>query len=204
MTEPPLFEDIEDETRTAIMEATFEALCEHGYANLTIDRIGEAFPKSKSLLYHHYDGKDDLLREFLDQLLARHEGQAPAPADESPASQLDMLLDHLLDPDPDPDRMAFKRAMIELRAQAAHDEEYREHFTRSDRLFRERFEDLIEAGVAAGEFHTDDPERVAGLLVTLINGGFVEFVTTETATRGRTREAVEAYLDTALHRSDPE
>ena len=37
-------------TRAAIMEATFEALSKHGYADLTIQTIADEFEKSKSLL----------------------------------------------------------------------------------------------------------------------------------------------------------
>ena len=43
--------DRSTDTQTAIMDATYRALCEHGYSNLTIDKIDAEFEKSKSLLY---------------------------------------------------------------------------------------------------------------------------------------------------------
>ena len=60
-------------TRQAILGAAFRALCEHGYANVTIQRIGDEFDKSPSLVYHHYDGKDDLLIDLLGFLLDEFE-----------------------------------------------------------------------------------------------------------------------------------
>ncbi|MEF8774483.1 MAG: helix-turn-helix domain-containing protein, partial [Halobacteriales archaeon] len=60
---PPeeLFDADAEDTDEALMAATYRALCEHGYADLTIQQIGAEFEKSTSLLYHHYDGKDELL-----------------------------------------------------------------------------------------------------------------------------------------------
>jgi AcrR family transcriptional regulator len=203
MATAALFDDVDDDTRAAILRATFRALCEHGYANLTIDRIGAEFEKSTSLLYHHYDGKDDLLLEFLDYMLSRLEADPPGQgaAEGSPNETLVDLLDHLLDPDPDETRRSFMRAMVELRAQAAHDPEYRVHFTESDRVFRERFRSLIEAGIAAGQYESVDPDRVARTLVTVVNGSFVESVTTEDGSRADTRAAVAEYLDRTLGRT---
>jgi len=203
MASAALFDDVDDDTRAAILRATFRALCEHGYANLTIDRIGAEFEKSTSLLYHHYDGKDDLLLEFLDYMLSRLEADPPGQgaAAGSPNESLVDLLDHLLDPDPDETERSFMRAMVELRAQAAHDSEYRVHFTESDRVFRERFRSLLEAGIAAGEYDSVDADRVAGTLVTVVNGSFVESVTTEDGSRAETRAAVAEYLDRTLGRT---
>lgn len=203
MATAALFDDVDDDTRAAILRATFRALCDHGYANLTIDRIGAEFEKSTSLLYHHYDGKDDLLLEFLDYMLSRLEADPPGQgaAEGSPNETLVDLLDHLLDPDPDETRRSFMRAMVELRAQAAHDPEYRVHFTESDRVFRERFRSLIEAGIAAGEYESVDPDQVARTLVTVVNGSFVESVTTEDGSRADTRAAVAEYLDRTLGRT---
>ncbi len=59
----------EEGTRAEIMDATYEALRKHGYAELTIQTIADEFPKSKSLLYYHYDAKDDLLVDFVDWLV---------------------------------------------------------------------------------------------------------------------------------------
>lgn len=50
-----------DDTQEEIMRATHLALCEYGYADLTIQRISEHFPKSESLIFHHYEDKASVL-----------------------------------------------------------------------------------------------------------------------------------------------
>ena len=45
------------DSKKEIMEATYEALCKHGYAELSIEKIADEFDKGKSLIYYHYDDK---------------------------------------------------------------------------------------------------------------------------------------------------
>ena len=64
-----------EETREAVMAATHRALCTHGFADLTTQRIADEWGKSKAALHYHYDTKEELLRTFLDHLLAKFESQ---------------------------------------------------------------------------------------------------------------------------------
>ena len=178
MTDPHSFLDAPEGTREEIMRATYLALCEHGYAGLTIDRIGEEFPKSKSLVYHHYDGKDDLLRDFLDFVLERFEDEVPPENAEEPQDHLEAVLDHVLATPLPERRREYLSAMVELRAQAAHDEAYREQFTRHDRFFTDRLAHLVESGIAEGVFRDVDPQGVAAALVATFNGAMTMRVTT--------------------------
>jgi len=165
------------DTRQAILGAAFRALCEHGYANVTIQRIGDEFDKSPSLVYHHYDGKDDLLIDLLGFLLDEFEASvadgpvteppgedaaaagedapemAPEEAfDRSAREQLDGYLTAAVDPASLDDAYApderFVTVMTELRSQAASDEAYRDHFDRSDRVFGEYLERLVREAAA--------------------------------------------------------
>ncbi|WP_424014808.1 TetR/AcrR family transcriptional regulator [Halorubrum xinjiangense] len=175
------------DTRQAILGAAFRALCEHGYANVTIQRIGDEFDKSPSLVYHHYDGKDDLLIDLLSFLLdefeasiadgsvtgpsadgAAGEGDVPEMApeeafDRSAREQLDGYLTAAVDPASLEDAYApderFVTVMTELRSQAASDEAYRDHFDRSDRVFGKYLERLVRE--AAADIARDGAE-VAG------------------------------------------
>ncbi len=156
------------------MGATYRALCEHGYADLTIERIGEQFEKSVSLIYHHYDGKDALLVDFLGFMLEDLEAEFAVDDRDDPRAQLREAISQVRAGPLDEDRGEFVSALTELRAQAAHDPAYREQFERTDRLFRERFADVIRAGVERGVFRDVDPESVAALLVTTINGALFE------------------------------
>jgi AcrR family transcriptional regulator len=188
-----------DETRVALMEATYEALSKHGYADLTIERIGEAFGKSPSLIYHHYDSKDALLVDFLEFMLDRFESDVALNDGDRADAQLQALLDHALADPIDDDRYAMTSAITELRAQAPHDETYREHFTRSDRFFHDRITGIIERGIDQGVFREVDPDRTAEMLLVAINGAMTERVTTtKEATTRSVREELDAYIRVRL------
>ncbi|MFC4450062.1 TetR/AcrR family transcriptional regulator [Halorussus aquaticus] len=195
-----IFENDSDDTKSAIMRATYHALCEHGYANLTIQRIGDEFAKSKSLLYHHYDSKDELLVDFLEFVLEKFKADIPAEEYDDPCAHLREVLDHVVPPTLDAERYEFTSAMIELRAQAPHDEAYREQFSRNDRFFRQQFADVVRDGVETGAFRDVDPEQAAALLVTTINGSMLERVTTDDAEDAirATRRELDAYIDSHL------
>lgn len=187
------------DTRAAIMAATYRALCEHGYANLTIQTIGDEFSKSKSLLYHHYDGKDDLLLDFLEFMLERFETDVFGEADADADDRLESLLDHVLCDRLEEERAAFTQAMIELRAQAAHDPAYRDHFTRSDQLFHDDLADVIRGGIEDGVFRDVDADRVAALLLTVMDGARLRRATAENDAAIRaTRRELDAYVEAVL------
>lgn len=203
MAPDALFDD-PDGTREEIMKATFEALCEHGYANLTIDRIDEAFPKSKSLVYHHYDGKDDLLLDFLEFMLDNFESDVPGDDYEDAAAHLRAVLDRALPDELDDGRAAFTTALIELRAQAAHDPAYNQHFTTSTRFFHERLASIVERGIDEGVFRDVDADRVAALLLTSIDGAMFQRVTTDVEeTVPAVREELWTYVETRLFADGP-
>ena len=159
-------------TREAILGAAFRALRKHGYASVTIQRIGDEFDKSPSLVYHHYDGKDDLLIDLMGFLLDAFEASVAAgreadaaagggeatdlppgePFERSAREQLDTYLTAAVDPASLDETYApdaqFVTVMTELRSQAANDEAYREHFDRSDRVFGEYLTRLVREAAA--------------------------------------------------------
>jgi AcrR family transcriptional regulator len=198
MATEALFEETDD-TCAAIMKATYDALCEHGYAELTIQRIGDEFPKSKSLVYHHYDGKDELLLDLLEFMLDRFETSVPRHEYADAAAHLEAILDHVVPDALDDDRREFISAIVELRAQAAHDSAYNEHFTRHIQFFHERFVTVVERGIEEGVFRDVDPERVAAFLLTTVEGAMLQRVTVDVeASMPAVREELRRYVETRL------
>ncbi|MFC4448822.1 TetR/AcrR family transcriptional regulator [Halorussus aquaticus] len=201
---PPenLFEESADDTRTAIMEATYRALTEYGYAGLTIQRIADKFEKSKSLLYHHYDGKDDLLVDFLEFVLDYAESNVPRSGDEPAPRRLTAFLDSVFPPDPTTDD-EFVGVFVQLRAQAVQDDAYECHFTQSDRYFRQHVAGIIEDGIEEGTFREVDAEQSAAFLVSLVNAALTERTTTDDPDALRAvRAEVDDYLETRLFAND--
>ena len=213
------------DTRQAILGAAFRALCDHGYADLTISRIGEEFDKSPSLVYHHYDGKDELLVDLLGFLLDGFEASVGSDEfDLSARDRIDAYVSATLNPGSVDDAYApdakFMTAIVELRAQAASDEAYREHFDRSDRVFSAFLETAVREAAAdgsgddkfgdesgdeplRGSDHLDavTPEEVAGTVQTLATGGMVRWVTTtDRDWVAPTRAGIDRYVDATLPR----
>ncbi|GAB7008431.1 TetR/AcrR family transcriptional regulator [Halorubrum trueperi] len=207
------------DTRQAILGAAFRALCEHGYADLTISRIGEEFDKSPSLVYHHYDGKDDLLIDLLEFLLDGFEESISTGAfDLPPRERLDVYVAATIDPtavdasERAPDAQ-FVIAIVELRAQAATDDAYRDHFDRSDRVFGSFLKRTVREAAADIDATARDvqggdsvpPMEVVSTLQTLAIGGMLRWATTtDRDWTGATRSGVHRYLETVLPRIDVE
>ena len=183
--------------REAIMGATYRALCAHGTANLTIQTIADEFDKSKSLIFYHYDSKEDLLVSFLAYLIDRFEERVETTDMEDPTEQLDALIDALLfGPD---DHVDFQTAMLELRSQAPYNEAYREQFRTNDEYVFALFEEVIERGVECGAFADVDPSRIATMLLTTIDGARTRFVVLgDDRILDTVREMIDDQLDRTL------
>lgn len=188
-----------DETRTAIMEATYRALCEHGYADLTIDRIDEEFEKSKSLLYYHYDDKDEILLNLLEYILDQFAVEDTVDPEDDPDIQLRTFIEAFLPWTLDEEADEFQTAVFELRSQALSDGDYREQFARADALLIETIVSLIEDGIGAGTFREVDTERTAEHIYSTINGAMLRRLTTEDESAVRTaRKELDEYVDAYL------
>ena len=197
MTHPPSFLEDPADTREEIMKATYVALCEHGYSDLTTQRIAAEFPKSKSLLYYHYDAKDELLLDFLEFMLDWLEDELPLQEKGGADAHIERIVDRTFGTGPHIDE-DFSRALVELRAQAAHDEHYREYFTRSDQFVRKHVPYVIRSGIAQGVFQPVDPDATAALFQTVFLGAMTQRVTSDDDILDEARGAFEDYVRACL------
>ncbi|MFC7097199.1 TetR/AcrR family transcriptional regulator [Halobaculum marinum] len=165
------------EVETLIMEATFRALKDHGYAELTVAHIADEFEKSKSLLYYHYDSKDDLIAGFLrfagDHFLAMLD---EAERDTTgPLDRLRAYVDIYLAAEVDEEMADAQRLMIDLRAQAVSEPRFREEFTRIDAHIRERLASAVADGLADGTIDEDvDPDAAGAWLLSTLTGTMLQ------------------------------
>lgn len=190
-----------DDTRTAIMRATYEALIEHGYENLTIQRIGDEFPKSKSLIYRHYGGKDEVLVALLEFLLDHFETQVPQPTAGDAHDCLWSVLEYVFAPDPDADRAELTNVMVELRGQAPHNETFAAYFSANDGRFRRDLAAIVERGIEEGIYRPVDADAVADFLLTTMSGGTIRRATAADAVDVvAVRDELDAYLQYRLLR----
>ena len=165
-------------TREEILAATYRSLRRHGYADLTIQKIGEELEQSPSLIYHHYEDKDALVLACLEYLLDHFEAELGRGPIENPRERLEELLDWGFGTEMSDEWQAFMQTILELRVQAIHDAAYREHFTRSDQVFTESIASIIRAGIESGEFRDCEPAAVAETLQLLYFGRALRLAST--------------------------
>ncbi|UPM45048.1 TetR/AcrR family transcriptional regulator [Halocatena salina] len=178
METPTPFQSSPENTHSQIMQASYEALRKHGYSNLTIQRIGDEFPKSKSLIYQHYDGKDELLVALLEFLLEQLKDHVPTDGFDDAHEHLQALIDHALPASFESEHTDFMGAVAALRGQAPHDDAYREQFAKISEFHREHMTDIIRDGIDQGVFRAVDPEQSAAFLMTALHGARNQRVTT--------------------------
>lgn len=166
-----------DSADEEFMGATYRALCHHGFASLTMQDIADESEKSKAALHYHYDTKHDLLVAFLEYLYGRFRERLDAIDHDDPADRLGALAETVLDPTASGER-EFRTAMLELRAQAPYDDDYRDRLAEFDRYTRERVAETVAEGVDRGVFRADaDPEAMATFVVTVVSGAHTRRVT---------------------------
>jgi len=190
--------DGEGGTREEILEAAFEALQEHGYSELTIEAIGDEFDKSQSLIYHHYDSKDELLIDLLEHLIEYFETRTPEILPSGPRDRIEAFVEAAVGLN-DRDKTAIG-TFIELRAQAVHDDRYRDHFVRSDEVLQEAIAEDIRDGIESGVFQEVDAERMATWLHTVSIGAAFRSVTSDDSWIEMNEEEVQDYLERRLYR----
>lgn len=180
MTADGTHDQASSDTRAAIMQATYRALCKHGYANLTTQAIADEFDKTKAVLHYHYDTKEDLLVAFFDYLLDRFLEDIEIESIDDPKEQLLALVDALLfgkDDVSSEDHWEYHTALLEVRTQAPHNGIYRAQLTRNYRSIHRIMTSIIRNGIDRGVFREVDPERTATLLLATINGARMHHIT---------------------------
>ncbi|GAA0291776.1 TetR/AcrR family transcriptional regulator [Halarchaeum salinum] len=182
----------------AIMEATYRALREQGYADLTMRAIAEEYGKTTAAIHYHYDTKDDLLVAFLEYLLDTFLDHVHDAATDDPESHLGALLDGLLiEREDDYDLVC---ALLEMRAQAPYHDAIREQLVRNDEYLREVVRSVVADGVERGVFRDDvDPDTVASALITIVKGARTRFVVlADPSVLHVARDTADAYVQGVL------
>lgn len=158
-------------TREAIMEATFRALSEHGYADLRMRDIGEEFEMTRPVIHYHYNSKHELISSFLEYLIARYKTADAVDDTDDHWERLEIRIDQcMFGPDIDGfDHWERMKVYHELFSQAQHNEVHRE-------LFNEHYEgmvvglaDVIRDGIEQGAFADVDAMELSQLLTDVIH-----------------------------------
>ncbi|MGM0447069.1 MAG: TetR/AcrR family transcriptional regulator [Methanobacteriota archaeon] len=184
-----------------IMEATYRALLEHGYADLSISRIADELEKSKAAIYYHYDTKDDLLVAFLAFAADRFEETVHTETGDDPAEDLEHVVEKLLPLQPDEEQRQLQAVLVGLRSQAVTNETFREQFTQIDERLAATIRGIVDRGIDEGTFRDIDSSRVAEHVLATINGAMYGRATTDRhSAAAAARVSLASYIDAELRR----
>lgn len=150
------------------MRATYRALREHGYADLTVKRIAEEYGKSTAAVHYYYETKDDLLVAFLDYLLDQFLDAVNRVETVDPEQRLDLLLDELLTGSADHRDVLV--ALLEMQSQAPYKDAFRQQFRQNDEYVEYVLRTTVSRGIEEGVFDEADAEHVARALMTIVHG----------------------------------
>ena len=190
---------VSQETTAEVTDATYRALCKHGYADVTMENIAAETEKSKSALHYHYDSKHDLLLTFLDELLDSYNERLDSIEGETPRESLLALIDEVLKPadDGNPPR-DFEVAVLEMKAQGPYDDATRASLEKFDQTLKEHFAGHLAAGVESGDFRHDlDVSASADFLVTIVSGAHTRSVGIGRPVK-ETRETLARHIDSMI------
>lgn len=188
------------------MQATYCALCKHGYAEVTMQDIADESDRSKAALHYHFDTKEGLLLAFLEYLFESFEARVSIPDDrcDGAVERLVAFVDAVLAPACDGETQEFRTAVLEIKAQSPYDEAYRERLVEFDDLIHDRVRGIVADGIDEGAFRDDvDPDDVAEFVVTAINGAQTRRVATGHPIASTRRMLVE-YVEKRLLAEDVE
>jgi AcrR family transcriptional regulator len=183
-----------------IMEATYHALLDHGYAGLSISRIANKLDKSKAAIYYHYDSKDDLLVSFLAFIVDRFETTISTETGDDPREDLDHIIEKLLPLQPDEEQRQLREVLVGLRSQAVTNEAFREQFTQIDDRLAATVQDIVQRGIDEDIFRDVDPTRIAEHVLATVNGAMYTRATTDRESIAAARVSLSSYVDSELRR----
>lgn len=171
-------------TRVELLEATRSALCEHGFADLTMQAIADESDKSKAALHYHFDTKAELLAETLAYLLAEFLSEVDTGEESDPEQRLRALIEAQLfgangrDGDSS-GHWRFHTALLEVQSHAPHEEPFEAQFTENYEHILLLITNIIEDGIEQGVFEEVDAEQTATHIMASIKGARVFQVSTE-------------------------
>lgn len=165
---------IPDDTYEELIEATVAALYKKGYANLGVRDIDAEFSKSRQLINHYFDGKDELITELL-VYIHEFDEQPLESSDSDPVAKLNEDIDNiLLGSGMDDDKFwMFMTVVYDIQSQAHHNSDHQELINQISDEYINHLSDIIQDGIDRGIFTEINPVRMARIIDDLITGAHI-------------------------------
>ena len=160
----------EDGRREEIVRAALRLILKNGYNSVTLADIAEQVGVSKGLISYYFPKKDDVFVAVLEQIVERltTDFQSFYSADAPAAEKLKMIFLNLFGNEKRARR--YYTVVIDYMAQAIRDRQVQDYTQLIYASYRTYMERIVRDGVASGEFRQVDPERIASMILALMEG----------------------------------
>ena len=157
-----------------IIQAATRLFAEQGYENTTTVGISNEAGATEPLIYYHFQGKEDLFRQIIENSFAEYFSRLDALKSDTPTQfeRIEALLDlhyRLVEEMPDQSYLLAATCPAKLN--------YPDHIcTKNIHLQRKKLEaylsDCLKKGIKSGEFYKVPVPGTVNLLIGMINGLF--------------------------------
>jgi AcrR family transcriptional regulator len=174
---PKLKPEILEQRKLQILEAALTCFARKGYHQTTIDEIVEEAGLSKGGLYWHFSSKKELFLEIFEYMTADTEAllSDAVPAGGSAKEALIAVLHSFIALVTDDDLQELMWLLMDVWTQNRQDPEVNEVAIAMYRRFRQPLVQIIEQGVATGEFRPVDAGALAGIIIAIFDGLMVQW-----------------------------
>jgi AcrR family transcriptional regulator len=170
------------DTKVEILEATRRALVEHGFQDLSTQKIADELDRSHSLVHYHFETRADLLVAFVEHFAGQFEQVLDTIEHHDPGGRLARFLALMAGNADVPEIRSLNLAVYEMQASAHKHPELREPLADYHATLVDFLVDTMEDGVASGAFEAVDPRSTAELLLSAVDGAFLRQYTLEVDT----------------------
>lgn len=162
-----------DERRRRILAAAIAVLRERGFSGTRVADIAATAGTSPALVLYHFSSLADVLVAALESVEDEYYAALAAYDDSDPVDRLVRMA--VLSSESGPAFGDWK-LWLEVWVRGLHDDRVDELRRISDQRGRDTIQEVIEAGVAAGQFRVEDPARTTLRLTCLMDGLAVQAV----------------------------
>jgi AcrR family transcriptional regulator len=157
-----------DERREEILSATVEEIERRGFANTRVADVAGALGVSTALVFYHFDSRDQLLAEAFAYAAERDLGRVARTRSKGATAveQLRAVLRLYAPSGAAPGWTLW----IDAWSAALRSPEIKAVSRRLDTLWKEAVAQIIQEGVASGEFVCPDPHAAAWRITALLDG----------------------------------
>jgi AcrR family transcriptional regulator len=161
-----------DHRREQMLRAALEVIADRGYADTRIADVAERIGISPALVIYYFKTKDQLLTESIRYLDNIWYGEGQRRMGELPTAvaRIEEIVAMSCLPEADAEPHSSWRLWLDFWALAARNADVAALRRKDDERWRDLVGSLVRSGQQAGEFRELDPDNVAILLCSLLDG----------------------------------